>query len=255
MRAKQIHEKYHSRTKAYSQIISERNFTYRIILPFIKKNLEGRPKKILDIGCGSGTLSLYLASQGHSVHGIDISRRAINICVQSAKDLGIKNVTFEVINFLEDKITNQKYDVILLLEVIEHLENDIASLKKIYHKLNPGGLLILSTPSSNAPLYRLGLTRDFDKKVGHLRRYQREELVKKIQHCGFQVIEINNNEGLIRNFLFTNIFAGYFVRFIKFFLVEVVTTIDNWSLRLFGESDYIVIAKKLKTSDYVRYKT
>ena len=100
------------------------------------------------------------------------------------------------------------------------------------------------TPSKNAPLYRLGLTKDFDKRVGHLRRYREKELLDQIKYAGFNIIEIKKNEGILRNFLYTNSIAGNAIRFIKFFIVDLISYLDNLSMLIFGESDFIVIAKK-----------
>ena len=55
---------------------------------------------------------------------------------------------------------------------------------------------------------------------------------------------MKKNEGILRNFLFLNPIAGKFIRFIKFFLVDVVTYLDNATVPLFGESDLIVVLEK-----------
>jgi len=242
--SKKVHEKYHKKTKPQDKIIAKNNFTYKIILPILDKYVNTTNKKILDIGCGSGTLSLYLASKGNTVHGIDISKRAVYTSNKSAKELGLKNVSFEVLDFPRDKLRPNNYDVILLLEVIEHIEEDARALQLLYSRLNTNGILILSTPSKNAPLYRLGLTKDFDKRVGHLRRYREKELLDQIKYAGFNIIEIKKNEGILRNFLYTNSIAGNAIRFIKFFIVDLISYLDNLSMLIFGESDFIVIAKK-----------
>ncbi len=158
--------------------------------------------------------------------------------------MGLKNVSFEVLDFPRDKLRPNNYDVILLLEVIEHIEEDAKALQLLYSRLNINGILILSTPSKNAPLYRLGLTKDFDKRVGHLRRYREKELLDQIKSAGFNIIEIKKNEGILRNFLYTNSIAGNAIRFIKFFIVDLISYLDNLSMLIFGESDFIVIAKK-----------
>lgn len=237
------YEKFHKDSRSQEKIINSSNFTYRIILNVINNFLDS-PNKILDIGCGVGTLSLYLASKGHRVYGVDISSNAIKSCQESAKKLGLKNkVHFRVMNF-PNKIPNEKFDFILLIEVIEHLENDHLALRKIYSLLNKGGIAIISTPSRNAPLYKLGLAHAFDQKVGHLRRYKTYELVNKCQSVGFEVLGTKKTEGIVRNFLFLNPIAGKFIRFIKFFIADFVTFIDEISLKIFGESDIFVIVKK-----------
>lgn len=238
------YEKFHKDSRSQEKIINPNNFTYRIILNLINKFLE-TPKEILDIGCGVGTVSLYLASKGHRVYGVDISNNAIKSCKESAEKLGFNNkrVYFKVMNF-PSEIPNKKFDFILLIEVIEHLKNDDLALSKIYSLLNKGGIAIISTPSKNAPLYKLRLADEFDQRVGHLRRYTVDELVSKCKSAGFKVIDTKKTEGIVRNFLFLNPVAGKLVRFIKFFIADFVTFIDGISLKIFGESDIFIIVKK-----------
>ncbi|QQG40482.1 MAG: methyltransferase domain-containing protein [Candidatus Levyibacteriota bacterium] len=237
------HEDFHKNTHIQKRLINVNNFTYRIIISVINKYLKGK-KKILDIGCGAGTICLYLAGKGYDVLGIDISQNAINSCNESAKVLGLENVNFERKTF-PTEIPNDKFDYIICSEVIEHLEDDDFALKKIYALLKPNGIAIFSTPSENAPLYKLGLAKEFDDKVGHLRRYTVEKLVAKCKTNNFSILETRKTEGVLRNFLFLNPVAGKFVRFIKFFISDIVTFFDEISLRLFGESQIFVVVKKL----------
>lgn len=240
---KKLYEEFHAGTKSQSHLINERNFTYRIYLSIINP-LITKDQNVLDIGCGSGTMSFYLASKVKNVLGIDISKNAIEACSKSKKVLKINNVNFRQMVFPKE-YPQEKFDLIVCFEVIEHLEDDLEAIEKIYELLNKNGLLILSTPSKNAPLHRLGYTKKFDKKVGHLRRYSTEDLFKIVNKAGFQIIEVHKKEGVLRNFLFLNNFAGQLIRIIKHGLSDVITFMDNFLCRKFGESDIIVISRKL----------
>lgn len=238
------HEVFHETTLVQKKIISEKNFTYRIILKVINKFLlKGKKNKILDIGCGAGTLSLYLASKKNEVLGIDIAENAIYSCKSSAEYLNLKNVSFQQMPF-PDKIPNGKFDLIICSEVLEHLKDDKLALKKIFSLLNNGGIAIISTPSIDAPIYRLGLARKFDERVGHLRRYSLEKLVSMCKESGFIIIETRKTEGVLRNFLFLNPIAGKLVRFIRWNISNVVSFFDDISLTFFGESQIFVVVKK-----------
>ncbi len=237
-----VYEVFHKDTRPHRSIINERNFTYKILLKLIK-NYVGQNKNILDIGCGAGTISLFLASKGNQVLGIDISQSAIQASKDSAKRLALKNVKFKKMDF-PNQLPTEKYDVILCFEVIEHLIDDKLALVSIYNLLKPKGILLLSTPSINAPLHRLGFTKTFDIKVGHLRRYDSDQLVSLFKERGFKVISTKKTEGMIRNFLFINNYLGKLVRFIKYPISLFVEIIDNFSLALFGESDILVVATK-----------
>lgn len=199
--------------------------------------------KVLDIGCGAGTLDFYLASRGCDVTGTDISELSIRKCKDTAKNLKLKNIKFIWSDFPKTKIRG-RYDLVILTEVIEHLEDDGQAIKLIRTLLEPKGILFLSTPSKNAPLYKLGLTKEFDKRVGHLRRYNENDLRNLLNENGFRILNLKKNEGVIRNFLFINNIAGKFLKLIKFFVSDLVTFVDDMSLKIFGESDYIIIAKK-----------
>lgn len=237
------YENFHKTTLLHRHLVSENNFTYRIIFAVLNKFLRSR-QKILDIGCGAGTISFYLASKKHEVLGIDISNNAINACRESVKRLRLeRNAHFEVMNFPK-QIPDERFDLIICSEVIEHLYDDDLALKKIFLLLKPGGIAFISAPSINAPLYKLGLTKDFDQRVGHLRRYSLKELVNKCRKCGFIIKKTIKTEGLLRNFLFLNPRAGKLVRFIKFFISDFITFIDNLLILVFGESDIIVVVKK-----------
>ncbi len=93
-------------------------------------------------------------------------------------------------------------------------------------------------------MHKLGLAKAFDERVGHLRRYSVEELVYKCIKSGFIILETRKNEGIVRNFLYLNPIAGKFIRFIKFYLTDIVSFIDFISLKLFGESNIFIVVKK-----------
>lgn len=240
-----LYELFHKDTKSQISIIDTNNFTYRVILPVVNKYI-GTKKKILDIGCGAGTLCFYIASKGNSVTGIDISKKAINACEMSAKNLSLASKTsFKVLTFPQE-MPKGKFDVVILTEVLEHLEEDKLALRKIYNLLSKNGIAIISTPSKNAPLYKLGLLKKFDERVGHLRRYTMEELIKMCSSVGFEVLETRKEEGIVRNFLFTNFVAGKLLRVVRGFMTDIVTGIDTIACKLFGESDIFIIVRKPK---------
>lgn len=241
---KTVHEKYHQKTKKQTKLIKKNNFTYRLHLEFFDKYLKIPKQRVLDIGCGAGSVCFCLANDGQEVTGIDISNKAISECKKSAKQLHLNNAVFKQAYFPKDADYGKNFDAVILTEVIEHLEDDSSALKKINALLTKNGLLFLSTPSINAPLHKLGLTRKFDREVGHLRRYTLPQLKKLLKENNFKIIEIKKTEGVLRNFLFVNPHAGKLVKYINFFASDIVTFLDNISLKLFGNSNYIVVAKK-----------
>ena len=242
-----LYEKYHKETKAQKRVIDCKNFTYRLLLQTIEPQLASG-RRVLDIGCGAGTLSFYLANKGLKAMGIDISTKAIKACRLTAKKLDLAgNTEFSVLDFSKKTIPGQ-YDLALCLELIEHLKDNKSAIRKIYDNLKDGGLVIISTPSKNAPLYKLGLTKREDKRAGHLRRYTMEELTGLLKEAGLKIVETKKTEGIFRNFLFYNRLGRLPLKFANRFSIisDIFTFIDNITLKLFGESQLIVVAQKPK---------
>jgi 2-polyprenyl-3-methyl-5-hydroxy-6-metoxy-1,4-benzoquinol methylase len=242
MNTKELYEHYHVGKKLQKRIINKGNFTDRNLIPFIDRYFK--KMYVMDIGCGVGTISFYLASKGFEVTGIDISPRAVRLARRNAKILNLANMPkFLNSSFMNLKV-KRKYDCIFLSEVLEHLPDDNIAIKKIFSMLKNGGVLIASSPSENAPLYKWGLLKNFDSEVGHLRRYNQKQFIETFEKNGFKVIKVKLAEGIIRNTLFTNKIANFFVRFIRGPIADFVTFIDNSTIPILGESDIILVAKK-----------
>lgn len=238
-----LYEVYHTNRKLQKRIIRDNNFTYRELIKITKPHLKNIIN-ILDIGSGVGTIDFYLASKGKKVTGIEISRNAVDIAKKNAKFFKLDKQIEYINSAFPYKIKKKDYDLVLFSEVIEHLENDEKALNDIRNVLKPGGLLVITTPSKNAPLYRLGLLDNFEKEVGHLRRYTLEELKALVEKNGFKVISLGRHEGIIRNFLFTNPVAGKFLRFVHWRISDLIAFLDYLTIPLLGESNIYIIAKK-----------
>lgn len=238
-----LYEDYHSSRKLQKLIINRKNFTYRHIVELLDK--YAKKERIIDVGCGVGTLDFYLASKGKKVLGLDISKNAVKMATVNAKALGVsKNVTFKVAEFpYEEK--KSSYDFVLCISVLEHIRDDRKTLLEIYNLLRPKGIGFFSVPSKNSPLYRLSLTRKHDKEVGHLRRYVGRELTSSLESMGYKVLEVRNEEGFLREGLFISSLGTFIVRLANRFslIADFLTRADNF-LKIFGEAQINVIAAK-----------
>lgn len=240
-----LYDCFHKGIKYQKSVITNKNYTYRnlisFFLPYINQN-----KSILDIGCSVGTIDFFLSDKAKKIVGIDISKKAIEVAKKNSEILHVSdNVFFKVLKFPEQYI-QKKFDLIICSEVLEHISNDSLALRIIYSSLKRNGTGIISIPSKNAPLYKLGFLKMFDMKVGHLRRYTLEELSDLMKQTDFKIIKRQKTEGVFRNLLFTfNVFSFLVKVANRFNLVsDILTEIDNLTLRLFGESNFYLAIKK-----------
>ena len=115
-------------------------------LKYILNNINKKSIKsleILDLGCGGGLTCEPLAKLGANVTGVDFVKKNIEVARIHADK---SNLKINYINGDIDKINlKKKYDVILILEVLEHLDNYEKLIIDIKKNLKPNGILILST--------------------------------------------------------------------------------------------------------------
>jgi SAM-dependent methyltransferase len=242
--SKSFYNNFHKKNKQIQySIISKASFTYHRILKHCNDTFV-KPGKVLDMGCGVGTLDFWLSNRHVKIDAIDISDSAIKQANISKAVLGTNNIFFKCLDDKEIIVNPSYYDYCLCIEVFEHVEEDKVLMKKLYSSLKSGGVAIFSVPSINAPLYKLNLLKDFDTSVGHLRRYSPDEFVSILESVGFKILKVDYNEGLLRNLLFTNNFLGKFIVFIRGPLVPLITFIDDIFVKLFGESDILVVVEK-----------
>ncbi len=108
---------------------------------------------ILDVGCGGGLVCEPLARLGGNITGVDADAQAINVATQHAQGFGLK-IAYE--NKPAENI-DQKFDVVLALEIIEHVRDPGEFVKNIANLVKPGGLVIFSTLNRNPKSFLLGI--------------------------------------------------------------------------------------------------
>ena len=155
--------------------------------------------KILDVGCGGGIICEPLARLGAKVTGIDFAPNNIRAAKIHCKKNKLK------INYIRKDIEksklDEKFDIILMFEVLEHLDNWQKTIKKIKKNLNKNGLIIISTINRNllSKLFAISVaenilkwipkgTHDYNKLI------KPEELKNTLSKENFQ---FNNIRGLV----------------------------------------------------------
>lgn len=249
MKTSDFYDRYHQKNDKYFRVIGDNNATYfyiqqtlRQACEVLSKNQSWKNIKVLDVGCGVGALSLYLASNGAVVTGVDISPRAIAIARDAAHQTKLnKQVEFQTGGLVLAK--KGTYDLVLCSEVIEHIPDDHSFITRLASQLKPGGVLMLTTPSSDNLLYNLGYYDQFDQEVGHQRRYTPYNLHQLLATTDLKPVALRQVEGPLRNILFTSK-LGFLIRFIRGPLVPFFHWFDRLSAYLFGAADLQLLAQK-----------
>lgn len=100
--------------------------------------------EILEVGCGYGYLTYALNKAGYNIKGLDVSESAINQAKKSFGDYYLCKDLFEYA-----KLHPESVDLVILTEVIEHVEKPIGFLEALTKMISPGGSIILTTPNKS----------------------------------------------------------------------------------------------------------
>jgi SAM-dependent methyltransferase len=150
----------------------------RLALTLLEAAQITPPARILDAGCGSGTLLESLEGQGYNVAGIDISRKALERIDRADRIL----IEADLTRCTPPQI--EPFDAAFLLDVIEHLDDEKAALRTLHGVSRPGALAIVSVPA------RPDLFSEFDRVQGHRRRYTPGSLTSVFDGTGFRLRQI-----------------------------------------------------------------
>ena len=212
---------------------------------------------LLDVGGGNGLISNHL--QNNEIHCalLEPAKEAII----NAQNTGLKCLICS--SLYEAKFKGDTWESIGIFDVLEHIEDDEIFLQEIHRVLKPNGRLFLSVPAYQA------LFSDFDREVGHFRRYTLADLTNKLNAVGFEVNyktylfsflpipiflfrilfkkkhkdkQVKRNKEHFKDRTFINYCLGLIFRHEKWFLKW------RWTLP-FGSSCLVVAQKKSKKVD------
>jgi len=140
---------------------------------------------LIDVGCGDGALTLEVAQARPeaSVRGVDLDAKAIAIAEKTRKDLGVDNISYECADVRSMPFGT--VDGALLLDIIEHLDDDHTLFTSLGDAIKAGGFLLISTPTPNFPRF---FGREFHKAVGHVRDgYTRRQIESLLEVGKFEL--------------------------------------------------------------------
>jgi SAM-dependent methyltransferase len=152
--------------------VEDRHWWYtakqQIVLHLLRRYLtpapDGARRRIVDLGCGCGAMLARLEVEFDAV-GVDGSLQAIKFCERR----GVKAELGQLLG--EDlKLPREHFDAVLLLDVLEHLPDDVAAVRSAAGVLKPGGIIISTVPAFQ------WLWSYWDELHHHYRRYSRDRV-------------------------------------------------------------------------------
>lgn len=154
--------------KTYFELEKD-NWWFRVrrnIISWLFKEYDlGKENKILDYGCGSGFLAGQLQGGGYDVYGVDISEEAVGL----GTSMGVRNLSRQ--SEVRVNFPGNSFDVVVAMDVVEHIENDRLAAKEFERLLRPGGYLMITVPAYQ---WMWGVQ---DEVAHHFRRYNMESLL------------------------------------------------------------------------------
>jgi SAM-dependent methyltransferase len=130
---------------------------------------------ILEVGCGTGTFTALMALAGHRVTAVDINPSY----VEKAKTrLAAQDRVTVLAGDATQMSWSTRFDTVVLLDVLEHIEDDVGFLRRLAACLAPGGRLVVKVPAGE------WLYSPLDSAIGHFRRYSKKSLRRVFEDAG-----------------------------------------------------------------------
>ncbi len=220
--------------KYIKEIEIKKYLAYEKIISFIKPD-----SKVLEIGCSNGRMTKYLFQKGCKVTGIEVllepAREAENFC----EKIIIGNIEDKKILY---KLEGEKYDVILFVDVLEHLVNPAQVLLRMKDLINKNGSIIISLPNIVFLFQRLKILFgefNYQKEGGilddnHLRFFTLKTAKKMIIENGYEIVSFYSIPKIFRGFKLRKIpIVNLFLPLINGYLPYLLT---KYFPPLFGDS-------------------
>ncbi len=186
---KELYEKIWKRKSLNTSLEVDRGSRADVALNLIEKG-----DKLLDIGCGDGTVGYFAKNNYREVYGVDISDTALEIAEERGVITKKININDEALPFEDNH-----FDAAVCLDVIEHVFEPVDLIKETFRVLKNGGLLVISTPNIRYwhHLFDLVFTGKFPKTSGdtdhydggHIRYFTYKDIEKILENIGFEIVQ------------------------------------------------------------------
>jgi 2-polyprenyl-3-methyl-5-hydroxy-6-metoxy-1,4-benzoquinol methylase len=151
----------------------------KMVINLLRQYVKNRENiSILDIGCGTGNNLIELSKLGQAI-GLDDSQEAIDFCRQR----GLYDVVKQ--NAEEINLSDNSFNVITMLDVLEHVQDDNKVLNNCYNLCKKDGLMLITVPAYGF------LWSEHDEALQHKRRYTASELRNKLILANFKIIKLS----------------------------------------------------------------
>jgi len=156
--------------------------------------LRSRGTRLLDIGFGRGYVLKQARAYGFETYGVDSS----GALTQALEPVFGWNVCQAIVGV--DDIPWGSFDVVVMTHVAEHLGDPVSAMKRIYGRLNPGGLLYVAVPDVDSLQFKIfGKNWDAISPLAHLQYFNNESLSRLLTDSGFERLERIRYPALPRN--------------------------------------------------------
>jgi 2-polyprenyl-3-methyl-5-hydroxy-6-metoxy-1,4-benzoquinol methylase len=181
------YKKYH-RDKTYEENESHFKNIFRKRFK-IAKYYSQKPGKVLDIGASTGVMLDIFHENGWDTYGVEPSRSA---ALAKAKNHKIYKKYFE-----KTKLQNNYFDLVIMNHTLEHVEDPLSVLKKIYKILRKEGIVLIDVPNAGGLASKiLGNRWPYRLPREHRSQFTRKSLANLFREAGFKPIHSESRSGI-----------------------------------------------------------
>ncbi len=155
--------------------VNYRRWQFQMVEPFLQK-------RVLEVGGGIGNFTSQLAENGRSVVSVEPNESCFKELEEKTRKLGnVRTVRATVEEMDKVLAAEDKFDCVVMMNVLEHIEDDKAVLLELKKRLAVGGRVIILVPAGPWAFGKL------DKRLGHYRRYSKSYSTNLFSKAGLRI--------------------------------------------------------------------